>query len=94
VAAKIRSGHGPLIKDCEKGLKNGGLNGVRKFFEDFGNLGESSEKGYTRKSTKNRVARCRKLFGGIFGDLRCFTKRIYLGEFGLGGFWVFVRGST
>jgi hypothetical protein len=57
-------------------------------------LGEFLEKGSTRKHTGNRVARCRKMFGGIFGDLRCFTKRIETGEFKVGLFWGFARRST
>jgi hypothetical protein len=37
-------------------------------------LGEFLEKGNTRKHTKNRVARCRKLFGGILGGFTLFCE--------------------
>jgi hypothetical protein len=52
------------------------------------------EKGWSRKHTKNRVTRWRKMFGGIFRDLRCFTKRMFLEEFRFGFFEGFVRLST
>jgi hypothetical protein len=55
-------------------------------FEVFGFLEEFLEKGNTRKHTGIRVTRCGKLFGGIFGGLRCFAKRIRLGEFEIGFF--------
>jgi hypothetical protein len=44
-------------------------------------LGESSEKGNTRISTGNRVTRWGIMYWGNLRDLRCFTKRILLGEF-------------
>jgi hypothetical protein len=44
---------------------------VWNFLEEF------LEKGNRRKHTENRVTRCRKLFGGNLGVLRCFTKRIF-----------------
>jgi hypothetical protein len=34
------------------------------------------------------------MFWGNLGNLRCFTKRIILGEFKSGLFWCFVRGSA
>jgi hypothetical protein len=57
-------------------------------------LGESSEKGYTRKLTGNRVARCKEMVWGNLGALRCFTKRIGLGELEFGVFGRVVRGIT
>jgi hypothetical protein len=52
------------------------------------------EKGYTRKSTENRVTRCRNMFWGNLKVSRCFTKRIIWGEFKFGVFWWFGRGFT
>jgi hypothetical protein len=43
-------------------------------------FGGSSEKGSTRKHTEKWVTSWRVLFWGNFGNSRCFTKRIYLGE--------------
>jgi hypothetical protein len=57
-------------------------------------LGEDSEKGNTRNSTENRVARCSSCFWGNLRDLRCFTKRIGEGEILVWTFLRFVRCST
>jgi hypothetical protein len=57
-------------------------------------LGETSEKGSTRKDTGNWVTRYGFLFLEEFDGLRCFTKRIWLGELRFSGFWDFVRRST
>jgi hypothetical protein len=54
---KIRSVWGPLIKDHEKGLRIEGLREDWKVFGIFGFWGNGSEKGYTRKTIGNRVAR-------------------------------------
>jgi hypothetical protein len=54
----------------------------------------SSEKGNTRKRTGNRVTSWSLLFWGNLGNLRCFTKRIYLEEFEISDFWGFGREST
>jgi hypothetical protein len=67
---KIRSGRGPLIKDDEKGLRNGGFGWVLDGFLVFGFLEESSEKGSTRISTGNRVTSCTFVYLGEFEDLR------------------------
>jgi hypothetical protein len=64
------------------------------WFLGLGFLEEFLEKGCSRKRTGIRVARCRKMFGGILEGLRCFAKRFKLEEFELGGFWDFVRSST
>jgi hypothetical protein len=63
-------------------------------FEGLVFLGESSEKGSTRKYTGKRVARWRKLFWGNLRVLRCFAKRIFLEEFKLALFGGFGGGST
>jgi hypothetical protein len=52
----------------------------------FGIWGRSSEKGYTRKTTGNRVTRWKELFLGESRVLRCFTKRNGMEGFGFGGF--------
>jgi hypothetical protein len=57
----------------------------------FDFLEEFLEKGNTRKHTEIRVARCKEMFGGILGVLRCFTKRIHLGEFKFNDFLGFGR---
>jgi hypothetical protein len=62
-------------------------------FGDWG-FGPSSEKGSTRKSTGNRVTSWRNLFWGNLWVLRCFTKRIVLGESEIGLFGGFTRGSA
>jgi hypothetical protein len=59
------------------------------FFEE-----ENSEKGCSRKHTGNWVTRWIFCFRGNLEVLRCFTKRILLGEFEIGTFWGFERGST
>jgi hypothetical protein len=64
----------------------------RFWFLEF--LGESLEKGNTRKHTRKRVTRWKKMFGGILGGLRCFAKRNLMGESEFGVFWGFPRGST
>jgi hypothetical protein len=63
---KIRSAGRPLIKDGEKGLRNGGFGWVLDWFLGFGFLGESSEKGSTRISTGNRVTSCTFVYLGEF----------------------------
>jgi hypothetical protein len=60
--------------------------GELESFKVFGFLEEFLEKGNTRKHTEKRVARWRKLFGGILVGLRCFAKRIMVGEFEMGFF--------
>jgi hypothetical protein len=94
VTSKIRSACGPLIKDHEKGLVFGSIGGKLERFEWLDFLEEISEKGCSRKYTKNRVARWRLMFWGNLAILRWFTKRIYLGELGIGIFGGFLRGST
>jgi hypothetical protein len=54
----------------------------------------SSEKGRSRKHTRNWVTRWRNSFWGNLTILRCFTKRIFLGEIEFGIFLGFTRGST
>jgi hypothetical protein len=53
-----------------------------------------SEKGNTRKYTEKWVTRWKVLFWGNYGILRCFTKRILVGEFEMRGFLCFTRVST
>jgi hypothetical protein len=66
---------------------------VKDFWEiEF--WGNGSKKGSSRKHTGNWVTSWRKLFGGILKGLRCFAKRIGLGEFEVGFFLCFRRGST
>jgi hypothetical protein len=65
-----------------------------KWFWALEFLEESLEKGNTRKHTKNRVTRWGKMFGGIWGGLRWFTKRILEGELGFTLFRGFRRWST
>jgi hypothetical protein len=65
-----------------------------KEFEGLVFLGESSEKGSTRKYTGNWVTRWKELFWGNFKVLRCFAKRIFLEEFKLALFGGFGGGST
>jgi hypothetical protein len=70
------------------------MEGFWEFLADWNFLGASSEKGYTRKHTENWVARCRFKFWGNLGIIRCFAKRILLGEFKFNDFLRFGRGST
>jgi hypothetical protein len=62
------------------------------FLPDFWKGG--SEKGSTRKYTGNWVTRWINLFWGNLENLRCFAKRILLGEFKLTIFGDFTRWST
>jgi hypothetical protein len=50
-------------------------------------LGETSEKGCTRKTTGNRVTSWKELFLGESMVLRCFTKRNGMGGFGQESTW-------
>jgi hypothetical protein len=59
-----------------------------------GILRGGSEKGSTRKHTGKRVTRWTFLFWRNFKVLRCFAKRIFLGEFKLALFGGFGGGST
>jgi hypothetical protein len=45
MTSKIRSGHGPLIKDCEKGLRIGGLAENWNYFKEFGFGGKVRRRG-------------------------------------------------
>jgi hypothetical protein len=74
--------------------KNWGFGWVLNWILEFGLLGESSEKGSTRKSTGNRVTRWEIMFLGESWGLRCFTKRNGFGIWGTTDFWGFGRGST
>jgi hypothetical protein len=94
VAVKIRSGGGPLIKDHENRLKRWSIGQDWDWNFRFCGLGETSEKGSTRKDTGNRVTRYGFVFLGEFDGLRCFTKRIWVRELRFSGFWDFVRRST
>jgi hypothetical protein len=94
VTSKIRSLRSPLIKDDEKRLIIGSIGRNLNWFLVWEFLEEFLEKGYTRKSTENRVARCRNMFWGNLKVSRCFTKRIIWGEFKFVVFWWFGRGST
>jgi hypothetical protein len=67
--------------------------GLVRDFGDWISKG-GSEKGSTRKHTGIRVTSWRNLFWGNLRDLRCFTKRFILGEFEIGFFEGFDRGST
>jgi hypothetical protein len=94
VTYKIRSVRRPLIKDHEKGLKWWSIGRVLNWNWGLEFLEEFLEKGCTRKHTRNRVTRWRKMFGGIFGGLRWIAKRILVGEFWFSDFWGFGWGST
>jgi hypothetical protein len=54
---KIRSACGPLIGDYENWLIIGSIGWDWDWNFGFCGLGETSEKGSTRKDTRNRVAR-------------------------------------
>jgi hypothetical protein len=60
----------------------------------IGFFGECSKKGSTRKHTKNRVTSWTIMFWGNLSILRCFTKRMFLGELKFNDFWGLGRGST
>jgi hypothetical protein len=72
----------------------GQLEGFELISGIFGFLEENSEKGRSRKSTGNRVARWITMFWGNLEILCCFAKRIVLGEFEMRIFWCFGRGLT
>jgi hypothetical protein len=55
-------------------------------FLGIGNFGSWSEKGSSREDTENRVTSWTFMFWGNLENLRCFTKRIFLGEFENGFF--------
>jgi hypothetical protein len=84
---KIRSLRRPLIRDYEIGLRLWSTEWKSKRILGFCFLGEFFQKGYTRKSIENRVTRCKEMFWGNLGALRCFTKRIVGGGIGIGVFW-------
>jgi hypothetical protein len=94
VAVENKTGRSPLSWDDENGLKRWSIERDLKEFWVWIFLGESLEKGSTRKHTKNRVARWRFLFWGNFGNPRWFTKRIVWGEFGFSVFCGSGRVST
>jgi hypothetical protein len=66
------------LRDLDKGWKD---------FWGFAVLGESSEKGSTRKYTGKRVTRCGFMFWGNSAVLRWIAKRMILGEVGFGIFF-------
>jgi hypothetical protein len=94
VTIKIRSARGPLIMGRRGRAEIEGIEGWLGSFLRIGNFWGWSEKGSSREYTENWVARWTFLFWRNFGFLRCFTKRINLGEFEFGCFWGFVQGST
>jgi hypothetical protein len=67
---KIRSVGSPLIKDYEKELRIGSIEGTWKDFWELEFWGNGSEKGYTRKHTGFRVTRWKTLFWGNLAFLR------------------------
>jgi hypothetical protein len=93
VTYKIRSARSPLIIGPwgigAIWVNWTGLDWV--FWSDF--LGGGSEKGNTRKHTENWVTRWGSLYWRNLTILCWIAKRIGLGEFNVGGFWVFGRCS-
>jgi hypothetical protein len=76
VTSKIRSAYGPLIRDHENRLILRSTEGILEEFEWLDFLEEISEKGCSRKYTKNRVASWSLLFWRNLAILRWITKRI------------------
>jgi hypothetical protein len=66
----IKTARCPLIRDGEKEPIIGSVERGLKRFEVWNFLGESSEKGSTRKHTEKRVTRWRTMFWGNFEILR------------------------